>query len=427
MPNRRVVITGLGTVNPSGTSPEATWSAVRAGIPAPRTTGIDTGLALPRVCEIDYSELPVRRKDMARMNRGDSLGVIAALKAALAAGWVADESADRGLFFGTAKDTTAKSDFLALIEPVSRQGYAAGAAAMVDNALHYLTPFALLDCMPNLALHYVSEIFRIRGDNCCFLQTGAAGTAAIAAAYRAVRSGRLRAALAGGFDCLLDRLNLARYASLGLLTSCKGRAARENEPACRPFDRRRDGFVPAEAGAVVALEDRDTALQRGARIHGEILGVGAACDASVYPWMTSGFATASALRAALDSARMEPNALGFIVANGTATVAADRAEAAGLSFVLGDLRSDIPVTAMKGVFGHVMAGAGALELIMALRALAAHEVPPVCGCEDPDESCPVHLVRERPLQRDSRAAALMSVGLGGQTCVLIVGRGELNA
>jgi len=419
MDKRRVVITGLGTVNPAGHSIESTWSAVRRQAAAPRTAGVDDARLLPRVGQIDFTDLPIRKKETSRMNRGDALGVVSAVKAALAAGWIADESSDdKGLFFGTAKDTSAKRDFLMLIEPVSRLGYAAGAAAMVDNAMRYLTPFALLDCMPNLVLHYVSEIFKVRGDNCCFLHGGAAGASAIVTAFAAVRSGRLAAALAGGFDCTLDRLNLARYASLGLL------ATEHSDAACRPFDRRRDGFLPGEAGAAIVLEDREAALARGAQIHGEILGAGSACEATVYPDTSSGRAVDRALSAALSSARIEPRALGFIMANGAGTVEGDRAEAFGIRSALGRACEEIPVTALKGIFGHVMAGSGALELMMALEALASGEIPPVCGCNEPDERCRLRLIREESFQTDAHSAAIVSVGLGGQTCALVVGRGD---
>jgi 3-oxoacyl-[acyl-carrier-protein] synthase II len=415
MKDRRVVITGLGTVNPAGSTAGETWTSLRASKPAPRSPGADCSRPLPRVGEIDFTGLPIRKRDINRMNRADVLGVAAAGKAALDAGANLCDSA--GLFLGTTKDTSCQNDLLQLLEPVAERGFERGAAQMVEIATQYLTPFLLLDCMPNLALHYISEIFKLRGDNCCFLHTGAAGTSAMIEASRAIRSGRIKMALAGGFDSTLDRLNLARFSALGLLSDNPG------EAACRPFNRSSDGFLLGEGGAVVCLEDRDFALERGATIYGEILGAGSACQPLCEANASAGRSVERAVTAALASAMTAAEEVGMIVASGEGTPWKDRAEACGIRSALKGAADHVPVTAFKGVYGHLLAGAGPLDAIMALKALEAGEIPSICGCDDPDETLPVRLVHGQSLSTRAKTAIVISTGAGGQACALALAGG----
>jgi 3-oxoacyl-[acyl-carrier-protein] synthase II len=417
MVNRRVVITGLGATCPTGSTVDAAWQAVRTSVPAQDLTGASELHPTARVADIDFTGLAVNRKEVARMNRADQLAVVAAATAVLHAGWsTSDGGEHKGLFLGTAKDFEANPNLLQLVKPLAALGFAAGAAAMVDNATRYLTPFALLDCMPNLAMHYISSTFNLRGDNCCFLHTGAAGTAAVAAAYRAIAAGRISAALAGGFDSLIDRLALARFDSLGLLSEDRGRAW------CRPFDRRRDGFHPGESGAMLVLEDRDVALARGARIRGEILGVGSACEPRIAPEACTGTAVAQALTAAIASAGLLIDGIGFIIASGEGTVHGDRGEALGIGSALRG--AHVPVTALKGIFGHLVAASGPLDMMMALRALDESEIPQAFGCGELDAPCAISLVRGQVLHAQAQAAAVISTGFGGQACAVVLGRGH---
>ena len=418
MTPNRVVITGLGTVCAAGGSVDETWATVLSSEPKPRIALDDETRGLPRVKEIDFSGLPVRKKEVSRMNRGDALGVVSACHAALNAGWTVDDPGERkGLYLGTTKDTASSKAILLMVNPIAALGYTAGASGMIENATRYLTPFALLDCMPNLALHYVANTFKLRGDNSCFLHTGAAGSSAIMAAFRAIRAGRVDSALAGGFDSTLDRLNIARFASLGLLSEDTGHTA------CRPFDRHRDGFVLGEAGAMLVLEDRQLALERDATIYGEVLGVGSACAPICDAKFHSGQAVELALKAAFASAGVPPESIDFIVANGDGTVEGDLAESAAIHDAFAGAARQIPVTAFKGVFGHVLAAAGALEAIMALKAMSCGEIPPAYGCDEFDERCAVRLVRGRPLSTGARRAVVISTGIGGQACALILERG----
>jgi 3-oxoacyl-[acyl-carrier-protein] synthase II len=419
MPHPRVVITGFGTANPAGHSIQETWAAVCSSRPAPVAAGATDARKFPRVEKIDFAGLPVRKRDINRMNRADTLGVVAAARAMLDAGWAGAEEPGKfgGLFLGTTKDTASYGEFLQLLAPVARRGFAGGAVEMVEIATRYLTPFLLLDCMPNLALHYISEIFKLRGDNCCFLQTGAAGSFAILAAYNAICTGRTTMALAGGFDSSLDRLSLARLSSLGLLTADTERGR------CRPFDRDRDGFLPGEGAAVLLLEARETAIKRGATIQGEILGGGSACETACDPRRRGGYAVTAAITVALGAAGISPADIGVLVAAGEGTPAGDRAEIRGISGALGGSAEDVPVTAFKGSLGHLMAASGPLESMLAIQALGERAVPPICGCEETEETWGLRLVRETVVPRTPIAITLGS-GTGGQVCALAFRKGD---
>lgn len=241
----------------------------------------------------------------------------------------------------------------------------------------------------------------------------ASGGIAIEQAFRSVGSGEVDVALTGGADCLC----VTTYAGFNALRAVDDRP-------CRPFRADRVGMSLGEGGAVLVLESMDHALARGAVPLAEVLGAGASCDAT---HMTAphpeGLWAAAAIEAALDDAGLQPSAIDYANAHGTGTPLNDTAECETLRRVFGDRYQRLPIEATKGILGHLLAAAGAIEAVAVTLALDAGEIHPTPGLDPVDPALQVDLVRDRPRAVDNLNTALsLSLGFGGANVALVVGR-----
>ena len=227
--------------------------------------------------------------------------------------------------------------------------------------------------------------------------------------------------ITGGADSKIHPLSMIRMSLLNQMTHWAGDPA----AACRPFDTARDGYVPGEGAGVLILEERDHALARGARIYGEILSYGSGCDARPGGGLDpEGTGTEIAIRAALRSADLAPEAIGHVNAHGAATVASDLAESRALSRVFGpggDAIPQVPVTALKGYFGNIVSGCGAVELIASLIGVNQGLIPPTLNCDDYDPACaPLDLVTGSPRSTDNPLFLNTNLTRHGQAATVIV-------
>jgi 3-oxoacyl-[acyl-carrier-protein] synthase II len=193
----------------------------------------------------------------------------------------------------------------------------------------------------------------------------------------------------------------------------------EPSQACRPFDRRRDGWVPGEGAGILILEEENHARNRGARIYGELMGGGSGCDAMPAGGLDpEGSGTEVAIMAALEEAGLGPADVGHVNAHGSATKASDRAEARALSRVFSP--RGVPVTALKGYMGNLVSGAGAVELICSLIAVNRGRIPAVLNCEQPEPEFELDLVLKLP--RESRGPVFVNTNLTphGQAAAVVV-------
>jgi 3-oxoacyl-[acyl-carrier-protein] synthase II len=196
-------------------------------------------------------------------------------------------------------------------------------------------------------------------------------------AFRIIARGRADLMVSGGADSKIHPLSLVRMSLLGQMSRWKGKPS----GGCRPFDVHRDGWVPGEGAGILILEEREHALKRGARIYGEILGFGSGCDGVPGGGIDDqGIGTEIALRAALKDAGLDAAEVGHVNAHGAGTVAADAAEAKALERVFG---KKMPITAMKGYFGNLVSGTGAVELIGSLLGVNHGLIPPIVNCDEP--------------------------------------------
>jgi len=409
----RVVITGMGTVNPLGNDVATSWNALLKGV---------SGVA-PLV-GFETEDLPVKfgaqikgfdpetvldKKDARRYDLVLQYAMAAAVEAMADSGWVVPpERAERtGVLIGSG---------------------IAGLQTMLDNCEALVTrgprrisPFFVPYAIANMSSGIVSIRYGARGPNSCVVTACTTGTHAIGDAFRILQRGDADVMIAGGVEAPVNRLGVAGFSAMRALST------RNEDPprASRPFDRGRDGFVIAEAGGVVVLETLEHALARGARIHAEVVGYGMSGDAN---HMTAppddGIGAQLSMRAALRDAGLAPEDVGYINAHGTSTELNDKTESLAIRKVFGAHADKLAVSSTKSMTGHALGGAGGIEAIFTALAVAQGKLPPTINLTDPDPECDLdyvpNIMREAPV----RAALSNSFGFGGTNGTLAIARYE---
>jgi 3-oxoacyl-[acyl-carrier-protein] synthase II len=317
-----------------------------------------------------------------------------------------------GAFVGSRGHSSDRQDLMAAVRLASADGTFSLAKFGADG-LPLVHPMWLLKGLANNVLYFVSLKYNAQGPNNNISMGGVGGTMAIGEAFHAIQSGALDAALAGGYDSALDLDRVEMFRISGLVTKSTDPAG-----ASRPFDRRRDGFVPGEGAGFLVLETLDAATTRGARIYGEVLGYGSAAgplSATALGPSATGFA--GALQAAMADAGATPDA---VFAHGLATSAADIEETNALKTVLG---AGVPVTAVKSMIGNTFAGSGALEAAAALFALGDNALPPTINLTERDPACDLDYVAGTSARSMKLGTvAVQNANLGGAHAALVFGR-----
>jgi 3-oxoacyl-[acyl-carrier-protein] synthase II len=409
----RVVITGMGTVNPLGNDVPTSWNALLKGV---------SGIA-PLV-GFETEDLPVKfggqiksfdpetvldKKDARRYDLVLQFAMAAAVEAVTDSGWVVPpERAERtGVLIGSG---------------------IAGLQTMLDNceALvlrgpRRISPFFVPYAIANMSSGIVSIRYGARGPNSCVVTACTTGTHAIGDAFRILQRGDADVMIAGGVEAPVNRLGVAGFAAMRALST------RNEDPqrASRPFDRGRDGFVIAEAGGVVVLETLEHALARGARIHAEVVGYGMSGDAN---HMTAppedGAGAQLSMRAALRDAGIAPEDIGYINAHGTSTELNDKTESLAIRKVFGAHADKLAVSSTKSMTGHALGGAGGIEAIFTALAVAQGKLPPTINLTDPDPECDLDYVPNTMREASVRVALSNSFGFGGTNGTLAIARYE---
>jgi len=403
---RRVVITGLGMVSPIGTSVSDSWDALLAGQTgaAPITRFDAQDFPVQFACEVkafdvaDHLDAKVAR----RMDRCSHLAVAAAQEAERDAGIeIASIAASAGTAIGTALGGVASFEQTVL--------------QLASRGPERISPFSIVQTLPNLAAAAVSIDRGTRGPLLAQSTACAASNMAIGDGFDAIRLGRADLMLCGGTEAPVTPVSVAAFAAMRALST------RNENPAAasRPFDRDRDGFVMAEAAAVLVLEELEQALSRGARIYAEVGGYGVSSDANhVSDPDPVGENAARAVRMALADADLRPEDVGYINAHGTSTPAGDAAETRVLKRVFDKLEAPPFVSSTKGATGHTLGAAGAVEAVFTTLALHHGVLPPTLNYTRRDPECDLDYLPNaaRPEQVD--VALSNSFGFGGHNSVL---------
>lgn len=433
---RRVVITGVGLVSPLGHTAQALWAALAAGqsgvgpVPHLALDAYRTRIG-GAVRDFQPRQFIADAKALKLMTRPVRLGVAAVELAVRDAGLVQPQAGSPplgvdpgriGCYVGSPGHAGDRDELLPALDlsyPANGHGGKLDLRTFGSEGIPTINPLWLLKSLANLVLYFVSLKLGAQGPNANICMSGAGGSMAIGEAFRAIRTNKADLALAGGYESLLDEERLESFETSGLLYLGEAEA----ESASRPFDRDRAGFVAAEGGAFLVLEEEGHARARGARIYGEIRGYGSASTGLPGRPNESPEGFAGAMEAALADARLDPWDVGAIYAQGLATDRSDRAEARALKQLLTARAAYTPVTAVKSMTGNLLAGSGPLEAIAALGALATAQpspIPPILNCEHPDPDLGLDYVRGQ-----ARAAAVRTIltnagGLGGTVASLVL-------
>ena len=410
MEDRRVVITGLGTINPVGATVDATWKNLLSG-----TSGIG------RVQRVDVSDLPskiagevsdfevtdyIPKRLARRMDRYAQFFWVAA-RDALADASIAYEEDDPEAY----RTGVVVGSGIGGVESFEQE---------IDTLFHVgphrVSPYGIPKIIANIAGGQVSIDFNLYGPNTTAVTACAASANAIGDAGELIKRGAADVMVAGGADASITRFAMAGFAQARALST------NNDDPlgASRPFDADRDGFVMAEGGAALILEEREHALARGATLYGELVGYGMSADAyHITLPRPGGDGAARAMKAALDHARITPEDISVINAHGTSTPANDATETVAIKTVFGDRAYRIPTSSTKSMTGHLLGGAGAVEAIASVLTIRDGTIPPTINYATPDPECDLDYVPNEARDAEVRYVMSNSFGFGGHNVALI--------
>lgn len=400
---KRVVITGCGTVNALAQNVEGTLAAFEAGkcAIAPLEIADQHRLAIKIGAQIkDWRpETHFARPQIALLDRFAQFALVAARQAVAQSGLNFDQALGdcSGVILGSAAGGMNTQD------DTFRSVYQDG-----KDRVH---PLVVPRLMHNAAASHLSIEFGLRGPSFCVSSACASSNHAMGLAYQAIRSGEASVMLTGGTEAMLTFGGLKAWEGLRVMSP----------DACRPFSLTRNGMVQGEGAAIFVFEDYDLARARGAEILAEVIGCAMTADAhDIVAPSTEG--AGRTMLAALRSARIAPEAVGYVNAHGSATKANDTSEALALRRVFGDHIDRLPVSSTKSMHGHLIGGTGAVELLACLMALRSGIVAPTIGYEQPDPDCRIDAVPNTARRARVDVAMSNAFAFGGLNAVIVLRR-----
>ncbi|MDH3471063.1 MAG: beta-ketoacyl-ACP synthase II [Acidimicrobiia bacterium] len=410
---RRVVVTGLGAVTPIGLDVDSTWKSALSGVSGiGQITAFDASAFETRIAgEIpDFDpESYLPKREARRMDRYDQLFWAASAQALEDSGVSFEEGSDEAFRAGVVVGSGIGGMF----------SFQDGVDTMRQRGPDRVSPFAITQIISNMAGGLVSISFNLFGPNTATVTACAASANAIGDAAEIIRRGAADVMVAGGAEAPVCEFALAGF------SNAKALSTRNDDPkgASRPFDATRDGFIMSEGAAVLILEERERAVERGAHIYGEFLGYGMSADGfHVTLPRPGGMGAAMAMKNALADAALEPNQIAYVNAHGTSTKANDTTETAAIKTALGDHATAVPISSTKSMTGHLLGGAGAIEAIMCLLAMRDSVIPPTINYSTPDPECDLDYVPNEARTVQVDAAMSNSFGFGGHNVSLIFGK-----
>lgn len=388
VPGRRVVVTGVGVVTSCGIGAEAFWKGLLAEAPVGRERPIQG---------LDVSDL-FNPKEARRADRFLQMAVVASEQAARDAGGVEAFRGDpdrAGSYIGTG---------VGGLETLCEQD-----RVLMEKGASRVSPFLVPAMMCNRAAAEVSMRFGLRGPCECTVTACAAGTQSISNAARFIATGRCDVMLAGGSEAPLSDLGVAGFANMTALS---------RSGVSRPFDVGRDGFVIGEGAAVLVLEERSRALARGAHIYAELSGAASTADAHhITAPAPEGSGAARCMELALADAQISTGEVSQVNAHGTSTPLNDAAEAEAIHKVFG--WPGPAVTSIKGMIGHTLGAAGAIEAVSVALSIEHRLIPPTAGSVEVDPACQLDLVTGGPREWVPGPVISNSFGFGGHNGSLV--------
>ena len=414
---RRVVVTGLGTVNPLGCGVEASWANLLASRSGAKR--IDDFVVDDIACQIAH-RIPLGSLEEGKFNPDDWMDTKEQRKV------------DPFIVFGMAAAAMAIAD--AGVEPktqddAERTGVLIGSGiggvggiydasvTLFEKGPRRISPFFIPGRIINMVSGYVSIRFGLKGPNHSVVTACSTGAHAIGDSWRIIAMGNADVMVAGGAESPVNRISMAGFAACRALST--GFNDRPTE-ASRPYDKDRDGFVMGEGAAVLVLEEYERAKARGAKIYGEVVGYGMSGDAYHITAPTpDGDGGYRCMKAAVKRAGIDPSEIDYINAHGTSTQLGDEIELGAVTRLLGDAAPKAAMSSTKSAIGHLLGAAGSVEAIFSLLAMRDGIAPPTLNLDNPSVESAINLVPKVPLKKTIDVALSNSFGFGGTNASLI--------
>lgn len=407
MTKRRVVVTGIGTINPIGHNVEETWKSIEEGkcgiapISLFDTKGMKVTLA-GEVKDFDVTKY-IDKKEAKKMDRFIQMGMIASHEAMLDSGL--DINNIDSHRFGVIVSSGIGG--LGSIE----KNYQTGEKRGFDR----VSPFFIPMTISNLAAGHIAIAYHAQGLCTCPVTACAGGTNAIGDAFRNIRDGYQDVMIAGGCEASVTPLGIGGFTSMKALSD-----ATDPNRASIPFDKERNGFVMGEGAGILILEELEHALKRGAHIYGEMTGYGVSCDAHhITAPLPNGEGGAYAMQNALDDAGISYDVIDYINAHGTSTHLNDLCETEAIKSVFKEHAYKLAVSSTKGHTGHCLGAAGGIEAVLSVLALKHDFIPPTLNYQAKDEECDLNVVPNIGVKKDLHYVMSNSLGFGGHNASII--------
>jgi len=423
---RRVVVTGIGMINPMGHDVETVWSGLKEGKSGVGYTTVFDASNFPtkisaEIKDWDVSKCGEKPEDWAHTGRHTKFAIGAAYQAVESSG-VLDSIQDPtkfGVYLGCGEGDQDFHSFTNMVVAAISGDGQWDKSAFIKKGLETLDPRCELEQDPSMPCGHLAAIFNAQGPNLNCLTACAASSQAIGEASELIRRGTADVMLSGGAHSMIHPFGVTGF---NLLTAL---STRNEEPtrASRPFDRDRDGFVLGEGSSMVILEELEHAKQRGAHIYGEVRGYGTTADAfRITDTHPEGRGGISCMNMAINDAGINKDQVNYVNAHGTSTSVNDRVETLACRQVFGELAEKVPVSSTKSMMGHLIAAAGVTEAIVCLLAIRDNVLPPTINYENLDPDCDLDYIPNEAREAKCDFALNNSFGFGGQNITLCLGR-----
>jgi 3-oxoacyl-[acyl-carrier-protein] synthase II len=408
MSKRRVVVTGLGTINPLGNNVADSWEKLING-----DSGIDY------ITSFDTEDLPVKfagevkgfdaneymgKQHARKLDRSSHLSIYATEQALKDAGLDAKNrlGPNVGIILGTG------------IGGISTTEQAV--RTFDERGASRINPLAITQLMPNSSTGQVAIKFGIEGPSLTITTACAASANAVGEAKNMIQNGVVDMIIAGGTESGTTSMTIGAFSQIRALSTNN-----ENpKKACRPFDKERDGFVMGEGSTVLVMESEESALSRGARIYGYVAGYGSTTDAyHITAPAEGGKGAVVAMQKAIADAGLTKDEVDYINAHGTSTPANDKNETAAIKTVFGERAYEIDISSTKSMTGHLLGGGGAFEAMVSVLTLKNGVIPPTINLNNPDEECDLKYTPNNAIKKELSTAMSNSFGFGGHNGVLV--------
>ena len=400
----RVVITGDGSISPLGFGSKSLWKNLING-----QSGVDY------IQQFDTENFSVKiagevkdfdpndffdSKDVKRLDRFTMFGLIAAKQAIEKSNY---SSSDAGVIVGTGV-----GGMHTLEEEHSKY---------INKGQRGVSPFYVPKMIPNIAGGQIAIKNNLNGLNFSMSTACSSATDAIGMAYRLISDGHISAMICGGAEGSITPLTLSGFANMKALSKNNDNPSE----ASKPFDKERDGFILSEGAGMLFLENLESALNRGAKILGEIIGYGITNDAyHITQPHNDSVGAISAIEMAINEAGIKVEDIDYINAHGTSTYFNDMLETQAIKNVLGNHAKDVSISSTKSMTGHLLGAAGAIEAIACINAINYNKVPPTVNYKTPDPECNLNYTPNVAIDRNVEIAMSNSFGFGGHNSVIIL-------